>query len=347
MRIALVGTDMAPVHHEAGALERLLAGWATGLAAEHEVFVLSVPPRSARESVGPGTGDAEILRFGRPEELRALVDKIRPDAVVLNNRPGWQELVAAPTVHLFHNWPDAWDLTDGTSPATLIGAAASAAVSRSLAATVAANLGRDPSTVGIVPPFVDGQLFDIASRPEARLVLSPNRLMLKKGVAELVAASARPELHGWQVQITDYLSPWIAPTDEHRRLRALIAGAGTCTLIPPPADRAGMAALYARADVAVCPSIRPEGLGLSAVEAQAVGVPVVSSGRGGLSEATLLPELIVDPSDPAALAEAIVAASRIDPAGRAQLRALARGRFSLAASLAAVTAAITAARPAA
>ena len=30
------------------------------------------------------------------------------DAVILNNRPGWQRYVAAPTLHLFHNWPDAW-----------------------------------------------------------------------------------------------------------------------------------------------------------------------------------------------------------------------------------------------
>jgi glycosyltransferase involved in cell wall biosynthesis len=346
VRIALVGTDMAPVHHEAGALERLLAGWAAGLADRHEVFVLSVPPRSAREQEGAGTGEAEILRFARPDGLQALVDKIRPDAVVLNNRPAWQRLVPAPTVHLFHNWPDAWDLDADASPAALIGRAGAAAVSHSLAATVGANLGRDAATVTVVPPFVDGQFFEVQPRRQPRLVVSPNRLMVKKGVAELVAASAQPALAGWQVQITDYLSPWLEPTDEHRRLRALIEAAGSCTLIPPPANREGMAALYARADVAVCPSIRPEGLGLSAVEAQAAGVPVVSSGLGGLSEATLIPELIVDPLNPAALAAAIVAASRIDTAGRSALRERARGRFSAAASLAAVEAAVATARPA-
>jgi glycosyltransferase involved in cell wall biosynthesis len=337
---------MAPVHHEVGALERLVAGWAAGLAADHDVFVLSIPVRSEGEASDPGTGAAEILRFSQPEDLRAMVDKLAPDAVVLNNRPAWQRHVPAPTVHLFHNWPDAWDVPAGTSASALIAGAATAAVSASLAATVATGLGRPVDEVGIVTPFVDERLFSVEAHPETGLVVSPNRLMVKKGVAELVAASAQPQLAGHRVVITDYLSPWITPTDEHRRLRRLVNASATCTLIDPPAGRAAVAALYGRADVVVCASTRPEGLGLSAVEAQAVGVPVVSSGLGGLAEATLRPDLIADPHDPSALADAIVAAGQVDAAGRADLRNQARRRFSLPASLEAIRRVIGTARPA-
>jgi glycosyltransferase involved in cell wall biosynthesis len=337
---------MAPVHHEVGALERLVAGWASGLAADHEVFVLSIPPRSEAEASRAGTGSAEILRFSQPDDLAALVDKLAPDAVLLNNRPSWQRHVSAPSVHLFHNWPDAWDLPAGASPAALIGGAATAAVSAPLAGTVAAGFGRPRAQVGIVSPFVDERLFRVEPHPEAGLVVSPNRLMVKKGVAELVAASAQPQLAGHRVVITDYLSPWVTPTPEHVELRRLVHASTTCTLIDPPADRSAMAALYARADVVVCASTRPEGLGLSALEAQAVGVPVVSSGLGGLAEATLMADLIADPFDPSALADAVVAAGRVGAGARAWLRSETRRRFSLAASLEAIDRIMAMARPA-
>jgi glycosyltransferase involved in cell wall biosynthesis len=346
VRIVLVGTDMAPVHHEVGALERLLAGWAAGLSVDDEVFVLSIPARTEGEASAPGTGAAEILRFSQPQDLRRLVDKLAPDAVVINNRPAWQGHVPAPTVHLFHNWPDAWDVPAGASASAMIAGAATAAVSASLAATVAAGLGRPLQEVGIVGAFVDEQLFSVDPHPEPGLVVSPNRLMVKKGIAELVAASAQPQLAGHRIVITDYLSPWIVPTEEHLQLRRLVNASATCALIDPPAGRSAVAALYARADVVVCASTRPEGLGLSAIEAQAVGVPVVSSGLGGLAEATLMPDLIADPHDASALADAIGAAGRVGTAARAGLRDEAKRRFSLPVSLDAIRRAIATARPA-
>jgi glycosyltransferase involved in cell wall biosynthesis len=71
-------------------------------------------------------------------------------------------------------------------------------------------------------------------------------------------------------------------------------------------DPAGVAALYRRCDLAVFPS-RRESFCVSAVEAQACGVPVVATNVGGLPEATLpgKSSLIVQPRDVGALAMAI------------------------------------------
>jgi glycosyltransferase involved in cell wall biosynthesis len=66
-------------------------------------------------------------------------------------------------------------------------------------------------------------------------------------------------------------------------------------------------ALYAGAEAFVLPSLH-EGFGLPVVEAMACGVPVVASDRGALPETCGGAALLVDPTDPEAVADAIDAA---------------------------------------
>lgn len=366
MRVALVGTELAPVLEGAGALETLLEGWGTQLAREgDEAHLVGAPgtdpaageaaPRPTGAAPGSDVDRAGADRCGwarrlhrhdltAGSDLGEILARIDPDVVVLDNRPGWQEQVRAPTLHLLHNWPDAWELA-GRDPGMLVGRAGVAAVSGALAAAAASALGRDREGVAVVDPFVGDAFTRLDANPEPGWVLAPNRLLGKKGVRQLVAASHEPSLAAKRIGFTDFLSPWAAPTEEHRALRAAVAGAPRCELVPPPATRDAMAALVARAEVVVVPSIGPEGFGMVAAEAQAVGVPVVSSGLGGLIEATLPPGRIVDPSDAGALAEAIVAVGGVGSAARLDLRAEARRRWSLGHSVSSLRAAMEAARP--
>lgn len=341
--MALVGTDLAPARTGAGALETLLVGWASALAGGGDEVHLVGAPGTA----GPG-GDPLVCHhdlIGGPAGLGDLIERLRPDAVMLNNRPGWQALVSAPTLHLLHNWPDAWEV--GESPiGPLVGSAAAAAVSGELAAVVAAALGRDRDSVAVVPPFAGDAFSRVHPDPRPGLVLAPSRLLAKKGVRELAAASAQPALHGRLVLVTDFLSPWPRPTYEHRALRAVVAGAPRCRLVPPPPSREEMAVLVSRAEVVVVPSTRPEGLGLAAVEAQAAGVPVVTSGLGGLAGATLPPGRVVDPRDPRLLAEAIVEVAGTGRDARLGLADRAQRRWSAERSVAALRAALAGASPA-
>ena len=68
-----------------------------------------------------------------------------------------------------------------------------------------------------------------------------------------------------------------------------------------------LAAVFARSDVALVPSLWPEAFGLAALEALAAGCPVVASGAGGLVDLVQHERtgLLVPPGDPAALADAV------------------------------------------
>jgi glycosyltransferase involved in cell wall biosynthesis len=350
VRIALVGTDLAPVREGAGALETLLAGWAAALAPHHDIHVLSRPdgtaaPPHAGSSRRDSPPAVDHHAFDAPADLEEIVGQLAPDAVVLNNRPRWQQWVHAPTLHLFHNWPDAWGLR-GEQVAAHVGTAGAAAVSGPLAAVVASALGRPAGAVPVVHPFAGPAFLAARPTPEDGIVLAPNRLMEKKGIRQLLAASREDALRGRRILVSNFISPWTRPTAEHIELQALVAAAPGCELVDPPGSRPAMAALYARATVVVVPSVRPEGLGMTAVESQAVGVPVVTSGLGGLAEAALRPDLVADPHDPAALAGAIVRGAALGPADRAALRAEIARRFSLDASRRSLLAAVERARPA-
>lgn len=81
-------------------------------------------------------------------------------------------------------------------------------------------------------------------------------------------------------------------------------------------DRGALRNLYEGASVLVLPSFH-EGFGLPAVEAMTIGVPVVVSDRGALPEVVGDAGLVVDPTEPIALAEAIERILTDEPFARA------------------------------
>ncbi|MEO9773363.1 glycosyltransferase family 4 protein [Roseibium sp.] len=120
------------------------------------------------------------------------------------------------------------------------------------------------------------------------------------------------------------LKKLIADNALHDRVRLV----GHCADVP---------AALALADLAVVASTEPEAFGRAAVEAQAASVPVIVSDLGAVPETVLAPPEVaeeertgwrVPPGDPAALAEAIAMALRLQPENRTHLtdRALAHVR---------------------
>ena len=74
--------------------------------------------------------------------------------------------------------------------------------------------------------------------------------------------------------------------------------------MPGYVDDAAKRDLYARASMLVLPSF-DEGFGIPALEAMAMGVPVIGSSRGALPEVVGDAGLFIDPDDPATIADAM------------------------------------------
>ncbi len=294
MRIAFVGTDLAPLREESGALERVVLAWAEGLGSRgHETACFDASP--------DGPPLSRLGAFG-------------PDLVVLNNRPGWSELVEpqVAVLQVLHNYEDAWSAGGaggGYERALARPCSAVVAVSQALARHVESTF-RTPVAVGVAAVAVEECFFEARWHGKGGPVLFPNRILEKKGVRFFLELAARLAPDGYDCRLFSHTAPFAPPLGEQRELLALAACSPQVELAEPPPGRAEMAAAYAGAGVVVCPSCRPEGLGLVALEAQAVGAPLVTSGLGGLAEVTLAPNEVVTCFDLSLWAEAIDRACR-------------------------------------
>jgi glycosyltransferase involved in cell wall biosynthesis len=159
---------------------------------------------------------------------------------------------------------------------------------------------------------------------EAVVVGSLSRVSAEKGLDLLLAAAARlapahPALH---VLI-------IGKGPDLERLRGMAARMGLSGRVHLPGFFAdGPGALEAM-DVAAMPSVLPEGLPTAALEAQAMGLPVVAADLGGTRETLVAGETgaLVPPGDAAALAEALRPLVA-DAGRRARMGAAARARIA-------------------
>jgi glycosyltransferase involved in cell wall biosynthesis len=109
-------------------------------------------------------------------------------------------------------------------------------------------------------------------------------------------------------------------------LKARAAGAGVdVRFVGSCVD---MPAAYSLADVVVCPSTQPEPFGRTAVEAQAMGVPVIAADHGGARETVAPGETgwLTAPGDAQALAAALQDALAASADRRAAMAAAARAR---------------------
>lgn len=299
MRIAIVGTELCAVDARGGGLERVLLRWAEHLGSNHDVAIVSVD---------------------RPAELPTALRRIAPDLVSLHNRPQWSELVPGPArcAVTFHNYPAAWMVERADAPR--LPPIPASAVSGALARAAEDLLGR---RVGVTPPSIDPAFVEEADWLPEPVVLSPNRLLRKKGVEGLLAVAGRPEFASTTFAFADLISPWARPTAEHHALRAAIDRVPNAVRFPAARSAADLAERYRRSAVVACPVTEEEGLGLVALEAQACGVPLVSVDLGGLREATFPPNRCVPPADPDALAEALRLSFGRDPtAGEGPRRAV-------------------------
>jgi glycosyltransferase involved in cell wall biosynthesis len=198
------------------------------------------------------------------------------------------------------------------------------------------------SPAAVAPERVEALRKAWGVAPHQRIVLLAARLTGWKGQKVLIEAAAKLRDAG----LTDV--GFVLAGDPQGRdsyvkeLDSLIASRNLKGIVRRVGHCADMPAAFLAASVVTVPSTEPEAFGRSAVEAQAMGTPVVVSDLGAVPETVLSPPIVppqartgwrVSAGDAGALAEAIGAALALGASARATLAARARahveGNFSL------------------
>jgi spore coat protein SA len=338
VRICHVAPELLPVPPtKGGAIERWIRDAAVRLVGRgHEVHVISRDPGDGRTldqldgvryhyvtvpaSIDRGMAAVMFRGLHHYRRAKAIVRSIAPDVVHHHSRPAGLYLSDAGTarsVISLHSMDYGWSFGYARWDRRLFNRGFAAA-SRVLGVS---NFIREhaeqryPSVAGkaiTVYNGVDGSLFRADGESPDPPILYVGRVEERKGVHvlldafEQVISRQRPRS---RLRIVGPHSYWdAAPSPYYQALAARCASNPRIELRGPTYNDRELADIYRDAAVSVVPSVFPEALGLTSLEAQASGVPVVVSNSGGLAE-TVSPGqsgLVFDNGNSGQLAEAVL-----------------------------------------
>jgi len=299
---------------------------------------------------------ANILR------LRHLAEAHSVDIIHVRSRaPAWSARAAArslglPFVTTYHGIYNARTALKRSYNAVMAAGDVVIANSRYTARHIAKEHGVPLERIVTIPRGTDMMRFDPAAVDRAArdalrrdwgaqegesVILLPGRLTAWKGqevfIDALALLSAREGLAPWRAVLAgDHQG-----RDAYREsLTKRAKAAGLAERVHLAGHVADMPCAYAAADMVVSPAIEPEAFGRVAVEAQAMGKPVIVADHGGATETVVAGRegatgWRVPPGDAAALAGAMAEALVLAPEARAALGARGRAfvveRFSVSA----------------
>ncbi len=180
-----------------------------------------------------------------------------------------------------------------------------------------------PETV--TPERIDAIRKQWSLRPGKPVIVLPNRLTRWKGQLTLIEALAKlphkdfeAVLVGDAQQRDAYVQELLSAIDRH----------GLTQNVRIPGHCSDMPAAFMAADVIVTPSIEPEAFGRVAVEAQAMGRPLIASNLGAQAETVAdgVTGFLFPPGDAEALANLIMKALTLSPEQRREMQTKARAR---------------------
>lgn len=340
MRICHVAPELLPVPPtKGGAIERWVRDAAVRLTRRgHEVHVVS------RDADGePGEREIDGVRYHHVRIPKALdsglfaaacrgafyysrvgkvLARLRPEVVHHHSRPSglWFSLspgLAARQVISLHSMDYGWGMgyrgwdrryfTRGFAQASRV-----LAVSKFIERHTVDRYPAVASKIETIYNGVDGDMFTAgAGSREPGLILYVGRVEARKGVRVLVDAFEQvvaARVPDARLRIVGPHSYWDAqPSGYYQQIVERAAANPRIELCEPTYDDRALAAEYRAATISVVPSTFPEALGLTSIEAQASGTPVVVSNAGGLPETVNAESgIVVEHGDVAALGEALV-----------------------------------------
>lgn len=198
----------------------------------------------------------------------------------------------------------------------------------------------DSARLHIIPRGIDIEAFTPANvtadrvetirkqwnlKPDLPVIMMPGRLTRWKGQLVFIEALAQLGHRNFEAVMVGDAQERDSYVDE---LRAALDRLDLSQIVRIPGHSSDIPAAMMLASVIVTPSIEPEAFGRVAVEAQAMGRPVVASRLGAQTETIEdgVTGFLVEPGDPKALAEGIAKALALNEDERAAMRTAARVR---------------------
>jgi glycosyltransferase involved in cell wall biosynthesis len=337
-------------------------------------LVLAEPGgRLAPEAVAAG---AEVLPFpaaaknplrmlANAKAMVRLIAEERVDLVHARSRaPAWSALLAArragvPFVTTYHGAYGETNALKRLYNGVMARGDVVIANSRYTADLIAQRYGTPRERLEVIHRGIDGHRFDpvqiapgrvaaLRARwgadPAARVILQAARLTAWKGQGVLVEAAAKLKAAGVDRWIVVLAGDAQGRDAYLQSLQAQVADAGLNGQIRLAGHVEDVAAAYLAAHVTVVASTEPEAFGRTAIEAAAMGCPVIATALGAPPETVLAEPAVgrdaatgwlVPAADAVALAERLAATLALDPAERAAMgrraRAHAVAHFTVAA----------------
>lgn len=312
------------------------AGWRAVVASQGGPLVREIERAGAVHVTLPLASKNPFVMSKNIGRLRAVIAEQSIDIVHARSRaPAWSAEAAAKRagVHFMTTFHGTYSI--GMSLKRIYNAVMTRgerviAISNFIADHMKQTYRVDPGKIRVIHRGVDTNQFDPARVSQERIiklanqwrlpedrhiVLLPGRLSPWKGHEVLIEALAR-------LRRKDLFVILLGVGGGHRKLREEIEGTilrarmeGSVRLIDECRD---MPAAYMLADIVVAPSTRPEAFGRIAIEAQAMGRPIITTDHGGGRESVIKGDagILVPPGDVGALAAAITQIVALDGAAR-------------------------------
>ncbi|MFN4276087.1 MAG: glycosyltransferase family 4 protein [Ferrovibrio sp.] len=324
------------------------AGWVSYVASAGGPMVRELERAGAKHFTLPMASKNPFVMRRNADRLEELIRTLPVDLVHVRSRaPAWSARAAAqrcgvPFVTTFHNAYKSHNWFRKLWAGPMSKGDMVVAISDFVAEYANKAFGVPRNRLTVIPRGTDLSKFDpgriypdrMASLAQQwRLVdglpviLLPGRLTRWKGHTVLLRAlSLLAKQRGKQDFIAVLVGDHQGREGYRAELEGLIVQLGLDRSVRLPGDCKDMPAAYMLADVVVSASTFPEGFGRVAVEAQAMGKPVIATNHGGARE-TVLPDetgWLVPPNDPKALAEALNTALMLSPERRMAIAERAR-----------------------
>jgi glycosyltransferase involved in cell wall biosynthesis len=304
-------------------------------------------------SKNPATIAANAVRLMR------LIRRENIDVVHARSRaPAWSAWAACratgiPLVTTFHGVYGEANPAKRLYNSIMVRGDAVIANSHYTARLITARYATPAERITIIPRGVDPRRFAPAAvdaeRREAlrarwglsggeRVVLNLARLTSWKGQQVLIEAAATPQLAGAKDLVVVLAGDAQGRDDYRNALERMIESHGLAGRVLVVGHCEDAPAAISLAALVVIASTEPEAFGRTAIEAAAMGVPVVATALGATEETVLAPPhapaaertgWLVPPGDPAALAAAIGEALRLSASERSTLAARARSHAEM------------------